>query len=329
MAACDSLKYIDLSVSQIARKFGVGGTALANFMRVHYMDILTWRKKTRHWLGLDDNIHNGRPLSTGQYAKAVELYRTTDMTVPEVAAQCEVSPSGLSQHLRFYHRDVLKEKKERRKACQYSCKKTFGSMLGNGRKYRPAASTEQKYAQALVLYRDTVLTMKEIAQNTGVSLEGFRAYLYKWHKDLVLSRSGLSTSTEDIIDLRKVRKRSKTVTTKYENAIRSLRQNPRPIGQVAAEFGFNSEVFRSYLHKYEPELAQQQGMMRTHDGKWVSRRSHEKYVEAVNLYETTTESLKSIAKRLGLTYNSIGGYVRRNYPEVIARHKALLETLQD
>lgn len=171
--------------------------------------------------------------------------------------------------------------------------------------------------------------MKEIAQNTGVSLEGFRAYLYKWHKDLVLSRSGLSTSTEDIIDLRKVRKRSKTVTTKYENAIRSLRQNPRPIGQVAAEFGFNSEVFRSYLHKYEPELAQQQGMMRTHDGKWVSRRSHEKYVEAVNLYETTTESLKSIAKRLGLTYNSIGGYVRRNYPEVIARHKALLETLQD
>ena len=34
--ACDSIRYIDLNVSQVARKFGVNATALANFMRVHY-----------------------------------------------------------------------------------------------------------------------------------------------------------------------------------------------------------------------------------------------------------------------------------------------------
>lgn len=328
--ASGSLEYIDLNMSQIARKFGVESTALANFMRIHYMDTLKWREKVRHWLGINDNLQRGaRPACTAQYAKAVELYHTTDMTVPEIAEKCKVSPSGFSQHLRFYHKGILKEKKEQRESCQAAVEKTFGSLLGNGRKYRPAMKTEQKYAQALMLYRDTALTMKDIAQKTHVPLEGFRAYLHKWHKDLVLLRSGLNAETEDGIDLRKARKRMKTVTAKYEKAICSLRENPRPISQVAAEFGFNSEVFRSYLHKHEPDLAQQQGMMRTLDGKWVSRRSYEKYTEAVHLYETTTESLKSIAKRLGLTYNSVGGYVRRNYPEAIARHKALLETTQD
>lgn len=74
------------------------------------------------------------------------------------------------------------------------------------------------------------------------------------------------------------------------------------------------------MRKHEPELAEQQGMMRTKNRKLVSRRSEEKYTEAIQLYETTSESLKSIAKRLGLNYNSLGGYVRRNYPEVIERH---------
>ena len=59
IAACDSLEYIDLNVSQIARKFELDGTALANFMRIHYADTLVWREKVRHRLGINDNIHRG------------------------------------------------------------------------------------------------------------------------------------------------------------------------------------------------------------------------------------------------------------------------------
>ena len=151
--------------------------------------------------------------------------------------------------------------------------------------------------------------------------------MHKWHKDLVLERSGITGNTDEPIDLRSARVRMKTVAAKYEKAIESLKQQPRPIAKVAAEFGFNPEVFRDYLHKHEPELARLQGMMKTMNGKTVSRRSEEKYAEAIHLYETTTENLKSIAVRLGLTYNSLGGYIRRNYPEVIARHQALLKTL--
>ena len=51
----------------------------------------------------------------------------------------------------------------------------------------------------------------------------------------------------------------------------------------------------------------------------------EKYGEAVRLYETTTEPLRSIADRLGLQYNSVGGFVRRSRPDAIEAHNRLVE----
>lgn len=327
VAACDSLNYIDLNVSQIARKFGTDGTALANFMRIHYPETLVWREKVRRRLGINDNIwHGARPECTKQYAEAVEMYRDTEMTMMEVAAACNVSPSGFSQHLRFYHKEILEQKKQIRETAKAKRQQVLGELTGNGRVYRPSPATKQRYAQALELYRNTTLTMKEIVRRTGVPAEGFRSYLHKWHKDLVIERLGISSNVSGHTDLRKARKRMKTVAAKYEEAIKSLRMTPRPVAEVAAEFGLHPEVFRYYLHKHEPELARQQGMMKTANGKIVSRRSEEKYAEAVRLYGTTTETLKSIAARLGLTYNSVGGYIRRNYPEVIARHQNLLRT---
>lgn len=327
VAACDSLEYIDLNVSQVARKFGTDGTALANFMRIHYPETLVWREKVRRRLGINDNIwHGARPECTEQYAKAVEMYRNTEMTMREVAAACKVSPSGFSQHLRFYHKEILKRREQKRETAKAKRLQVLGELTGNGRVYRPSPATKQRYAQALELYRNTTLTMKEIVRRTGVPAEGFRFYLHKWHKDLVIERLGISSNVSGHTDLRKARKRMKTVAAKYAEAIESLKNNLRPVAKVAAEYGFNPEVFRDYLHKHEPELASQQGMMKTANGKTVSRRSEEKYGEAVRLYGTTTESLKSIAARLGLTYNSVGGYIRRNYPEVMALHQNLLKT---
>lgn len=166
--------------------------------------------------------------------------------------------------------------------------------------------------------------MKEIARKTGVSPSGLCAYLHKWHMDLVLDRSGISSETDEPVDLHNVRRRMKTVAAKYEAAIESLKKHPRSVAKAAAEFGLHPEVFREYLHKHEPELAEQQGMMRNEQGRRLLLRSKEKYAEAIRLYGSTTEDLKSIAARLGLTYNNVSGYIRRNHPEVIATHRALV-----
>ena len=259
--ACDSIRYIDLNVSQVARKFGVNGTALANFMRVHYPDVLKRREEFRVKLGINDNIQRGmRPACREQYAAAVELYRTTDMSVKEVAERCQVSGGGLLQHLRFYHQPLLKEKKETRRQAKLAGKKKRGALLGNGRKYEPLPSTVQKYADALALYRDTALTMKEIVRRTGVPAEGFRFYLHKWHRALVLERSGIEAAEDAELNIARSRTRMKTVAAKYAEAIDSLRQHPRPVARVAVEYGHHPEVFRGYLRKHEPELAARLGL---------------------------------------------------------------------
>lgn len=259
--ACDSIRYIDLNVSQVARKFGVNGTALANFMRVHYPEVLKRREEYRIKLGINDNIQRGvRTVCREQYAAAVELYRTTDMSVKAVAEQCSVSEGGFLQHLRFYHRELLREKREIRRQAQLAGKKKRGELLGNGRKYEPLPATVGKYAEALNLYRDTTLTMKEIVRRTGVPAEGFRFYLHKWHRALVLERSGIVADADAELNITRSRQRMKTVAAKYAEAIESLRQHPRPVAQVAREYGYHPEVFRGYLRKHEPELAVRLGL---------------------------------------------------------------------
>lgn len=325
VAACDSLDYIGLNVSQIARKYGLDGTALANFMRVHYPDTLVRREELRRKLGVNDNVwHGARKVCVDQYADAVELYRSTDMTVAEIAERCKVSESGLSQHLRFYHKDVLAGK-QRVRAAAKTGRKAYGRILGNGRKYRPSAKTEAKYADALDLYRTTALTMKEIVSRTGVPKEGFRFYLHKWHKELVLERLGVSGDIDGHADLRSARRRMKPTAAKYEPAIESLRQRPRPTAKVAAEFGLNADVFREYLRRHNPELLCRKDIVHMDNGKNVSLGCKEKYAEAIRLYATTGEGLRSIAERLGLVYKTVDGFVRRNYPEVVARHNELIK----
>lgn len=93
------------------------------------------------------------------------------------------------------------------------------------------------------------------------------------------------------------------------------------MAKVAAEFGLHPECFRQYLKEHEPELHACLGMKKTEKGKMVSPKSMEKYKEAIHLYETTSESLKSIARRFGLNDCSLGQFIKRHFSELIERRK--------
>lgn len=323
--ACKSLEYIDLNVSQVARKFNVNGTALANYMRLHYEEIPIWRENVRRMLGIGDNVHRGvRPECEEQYVLAVEMYKSTDKTIPEIAEICQVSIGGLSQHMRFYHKEVIRKRKAERKAAKKN--RIIGKICGNGQIHCPPQKTVEKYREALELYKNSNLIIKEIVRKTGVPLEGFRNYLRVWHRDLMLERRGGEKvdCKEVYIDLAKTKCYLKSTAAKYGAAIDSMKNNLRPVTQVAAEYGLNADTFRSYLWEHEPDLVSQCGMVKNENGKYTSRQAMEKYAEAVRLYETTTTNLKSIAERLGVVYNSLSGYIRRNCPDAKQKHEELV-----
>ena len=323
--ACKSVEYIDLNVSQVARKFNVNGTALANYMRLHYEEIPIWRENVRRMLGIGDNVHRGvRPECEEQYVLAVEMYKSTDKTIPEIAEICQVSIGGLSQHMRFYHKEVIRKRKAERKAAKKN--RIIGKICGNGQIHCPQQKTVEKYREALELYKNSNLIIKEIVRKTGVPLEGFRNYLRVWHRDLMLERRGGEKvdCKEVYIDLAKTKCYLKSTAAKYGAAIDSMKNNLRPVTQVAAEYGLNADTFRSYLWEHEPDLVSQCGMVKNENGKYTSRQAMEKYAEAVRLYETTTTNLKSIAERLGVVYNSLSGYIRRNCPDAKQKHEELV-----
>ena len=318
IAACDSMDYLEYNVSQVARLFKLNPTGLANQLRAHYPDILERREAERRRRGLADNQQRGvRPWCREQYAGAVELLRTKELTLSEVAERCGVSVAGLRQHVLFYHKDLVEQRSDLRERGKSSKRK--GHVTGNGRRYEPKPESRERYREAVRLYRDTALTVKEIAGKLDLNIYSLRSYLQTWHREELFARRG--AEYREGASLSGTKQYKKPTAAKYAAAITRLRaETDRPTSEIAAEFGLHPECFRQYLKEHEPELYARQGMMRAPNGRLVSRRSMERYGEAIRLYETTAESMKSIAGKLGLNYVSLGGFIRRNFPELIERH---------
>lgn len=318
IAACGDAKYFEYNVSQIAQLFGLNPTGLSNQLRAHCPGLLERRERERRRLGLADNQQRGvRPWCRDQYAAAVEMLRTTELTLPEVAEKCGVSFTGLRQHVCFYHKDLQQTRSELRE--QAKTQKRKGHVTGSGRRHEPTPRSRERYREAVRLYRDMAMTIKEIALRQGLNPIAFTSYLQTWHREDVFARRG--AEYREGASLSQTKQYKKPTAAKYAPAIERLRAENRPTSEIAAEFGLHPEVFRQYLKEHEPELYARQGMMRASNGRTVSRRSMERYAEAIRLYETTGEELKPIASRLGLNYYSLSGFIRRNFPELIRNHR--------
>lgn len=325
IVACDSMEYISLNISQIAGLFNLDGTALANQLRAHYPEILERREKERRRTGIADSYPRGpRALAVETYAAALEMLRETDMTIGEVADACDVSFTGLRQHLLHYHKDIVADREQRR-AEGMRVPRT-GKMSGNGSVRQPSDDDCRRYARAVELYRTTDLSVAEICSLSGHSTEAFKNHMRKWHKNLMFGRRGASIPPggSDRASLEGVRRFVPAVAEKYAPAVAALTAGARSVGEIAREFGFVPEVFREYLRVHYPALWRKMGMTKLADGRNVLRRSKEKYAEAIEIYRTSKESLMSIARRLDLNYKSVGGFLRRNMPEIIEEHKRLL-----
>lgn len=328
IAACDSMDYIAYNVSEIAREFGLSGTNLGRQLRTHYPEVLEFRERARQRLGLDDGLPRGtRPWCKEQYAEAVQLLRSDRyITVQEAAERCDVSYSGLEQHLIFYHKKLVYNRiKIRKKAVRQQRK---GEITGRGTVHEPSPAQEEKYAGAVRLYRTTPMSAAQIAKQTGVSKKGFYAHLQKWHMDLVCQRKGIPYEEGRPVDWSKTRKYNPATAAKYAEAIARLKESGLPTAQIAAEFGLHPECFRQYLKEHEPELHAGLGMVKTDKGNVMSRHSMGKYAEALQLYATTTESIKSLARRFGFNDCAFGQFIRRHFPELHEQHQKLVQQVK-
>ena len=138
---------------------------------------------------------------------------------------------------------------------------------------------------------------------------------------MVCGRKGIPYEEGKPVDWSSVRRYNPATAAKYADAIARLKEGGHTAAKVAAEFSLHPDCFRQYLKEHEPELHASLGMKKTENGKVVSPNSMKKYKEAIRLYETTSDSLKSIARRFGLNTGSLGQFIQRHFPELIERRK--------
>lgn len=308
IAACDSMEYIGCNVSEIAREFGLSGPNLSRQLRTHYPDVLEFRERARARMGLDDGLPRGsRRRSKEQYAQTVELLRSDRyITVQEAAERCSVSYAGLEQHLIFYHKDLVEERiRIREKAAG---EQRRGELTGRGTLHAPTREITEKYAAALHLYKTTPMSARKIARQAGVSVKGFYEYLQTWHKDLVGERKG-----------------NPATAAKYAEAIALLKEGGLTAAAAASRFGLHPDCLRRYLKDHEPELHASLGMKKSESGGVMAMQSMDKYKEALQVYATSAESIKSLARRYGLNDCAFGQFIRRQFPELHEKHKALVQ----
>ena len=324
IAACDSIEYIEYNISQIARIFDVDCSSLATQLRKYYPEIVPRRELERQKMGIQVNLQYGaRKWTKEAYKSAIEVLGSTDVTIEEAATQCNVSPDGLREHILAYYPQVtLQRQQKRTKAVG---QKIRGKRNGSWAIHEPQKDTMAKYESAIELYKNSSLSIEEIAAISEVNIGGFRYCLRTWYPELMVQRRGF----DEGVPFEQTKRYKKTTAEKYADAIERLKKTDESTAKVAAKFGLNPEVFRMYVKEHYPELTEVRGRIKIDNGKTVSNHSAEKYAEALRLYESTSESLKSIASRLGLVYNSLGGFIRRNYPEAIEKHNSLLITAKE
>ena len=176
IAACDSMEYIEYNISQIARIFDVGCSSLATQLRRHYPEIVPRREQERKRMGITINLQYGvRKWSKEGYANAVEMLQSSDKTIEEVAEACNVSYTGLREHILAYYPQITKSREEKR--TQATGQKVRGMRNGNWIIYEPGQNSIEKYEKAIELYRSTSKDVKEIVRIVGVNIGGFRHHL--------------------------------------------------------------------------------------------------------------------------------------------------------
>ena len=329
--ACQSIENLQLTITEIARMYGVKPECLRNQLQRHFPEVILQREKLRAVLGYSVPGNKGLKSATvKKYALAIALLRDSTLTVREVAERCGVSYQGLQQHLIFYHKDIADSRMlYRTDALLRSIKERKECAAGGMRSPRP--ETVAYFAQALELYRTTDLTLPEISKRCLVNEHAFESYLRNWYPEEIERRR---RAREQKLKEKRAAEKNRpdrsgtTVARKLYTPGIALLQQGKTLSEVARELGVDLTNLSSWLKRNHPEVFEQcnAGMMTLPTGRKVCRRTWKRF-EPVAEYMSTHPSKSSayVAEKFAVPQSSVQKHISTHYPEIWARHcKAVL-----
>ena len=126
--------------------------------------------------------------------------------------------------------------------------KTSGKDSKESNRFRGIRSeTEEKYRRAIEMYASTELSGCEICRICEVTESGFRCYLTKYHRELVLARYAILCSKEEAgqIKLGQLRGQLPATRVKYKDTI---------VSQIARKFGLEGTNLGRQPRTHYPKI---------------------------------------------------------------------------
>lgn len=200
---------------------------------------------------------------------------------------------------------------------------------GRSRTHKPSPATEAKYREAVELYASTDLTCVEISRRCSVSLAGFKGYICKYRRDLLLSRYGIRCDPEEAAGTGMGQRRSQRPATraKYREAVEacdSMDYIACNVSQIAREFGLDGTNLGKQLRTHYPGVIERREEVRRRLGlddnlpRGTRPQCRERYAGAVELlrgdrYLTVLE----VAERCGVSCSGLEQHLIFYHKELI------------
>ena len=123
-----------------------------------------------------------KPEIAARYARAVEMYKHTDLSLTEIVRRCDVEERGFRSFVRRWHCDAMQERKDKRHAAHLQ------------KISRPKGPTKAEKAEANYVPAVPLLlagkSFKEVSQILGVSPENLCTWI-KTHRPDVMEQARL------------------------------------------------------------------------------------------------------------------------------------------
>lgn len=197
--------------------------------------------------------------------------------------------------------------------------------------------TEAKYRQAIELYRSTDLPVAEISRMCGLTNNGLRCYIFKYHRDLMLARNNILCDKEAAskIKLNQLRGQLPASRIKYKDAIEacgSMEYIELNVSQIARQFGLEGSNLGRQLRTHYPGIIEWREKVRTwlgfDDGLPRGSRSFckEQYAEALKLLRSNSYlTVQEVADTCGLSYTGLEQHLLFYHKELVKRRIKIRE----
>lgn len=239
----------DLTITEVADVCNVSKSGLCQFMRYYHKDIMDHKAARREAavrkpgfrrvgaLSGNGNLYGPRAGTVERYAAALELYRTSSMTVDEIAERSGVCAAGFKGYLHQWHRG----EKLRRRGIEWDGESEVS--LRDTPHY--LKSTAAKYAAAVESIKAAPRAVADVAREFGHDPDIFRIYLKK-HEPELMKQLGMTHLASGKL----VRRSS---AAKYESAIREYATSTDTLKSIAQRHNLVYKSLFNYMKRNCPE----------------------------------------------------------------------------